>query len=114
MKKIHLTARFHIHPGKEAEFKGLIPTCVAKVKAEEPGVERYQWFLNPEGTICHVLETYSDSEAVLNHMINMGELLGRLMGMSTLEGELYWDLSDQLKDAASGLPLKTFSFLEGF
>ncbi|MBB6328212.1 quinol monooxygenase YgiN [Algoriphagus iocasae] len=108
MKKIHLIAKFEIHPGKEEEFKSLIPKCIEKVKANETGAERYEWYLNSEGTVCQVLETYSNSDAVLAHMGNVGELLGQLTAISDFTGDIYGNLSEELKVAIAPLPAKKY------
>ncbi|MBN3582151.1 antibiotic biosynthesis monooxygenase [Algoriphagus aestuarii] len=110
MNKIHLIAKFEIHPGKEEEFKNLIPQCIEKVKANETGAERYEWYFNSEGTVCNVLETYSDSNAVLAHMGNVGGLLGELTSISDFSGEIYGSLSDELKAAIAPLPAKKYVF----
>ena len=108
MNKIHLIAKFEIHPGKKEVFKALIPQCIEKVKANEPGAEKYEWYLNPEETVCMVLETYSDSNAVLAHMGNVGGLLGELTGISDFSGELFGNPSDELKAAIAPLQAKTY------
>ncbi|MEN2283093.1 antibiotic biosynthesis monooxygenase [Algoriphagus sp. SE2] len=105
MKNIHLIARFHIHPGKESEFKDLIPQCIARVKANETGAERYEWYLNEEGTVCHVLETYKNSDAVLAHITNVGELLGKIFQISDFSGDMYGNLSEELQAAIETLPI---------
>lgn len=113
MKKITLCAKFHIHDGKEAEFKETIPQLIAKVKANEPGAEAYNWYFNSEGNICHVVETYSDSDAVMAHMGNVGELLGKLMAISDLSGDIYGSLSEELQAAMGTLPVNQFNFYQG-
>ncbi|WP_296705206.1 antibiotic biosynthesis monooxygenase [Algoriphagus sp.] len=109
MKKIHLIAKFQIHPGKESEFKDLIPQCIARVKANETGAERYEWYLNSEGTVCHVLETYKNSESVLAHIANVGDLLGKIFEISDFGGDMYGNLSEELKAAIAPLPITSNS-----
>ncbi|MCS5489285.1 putative quinol monooxygenase [Algoriphagus limi] len=113
MKKITLCAKFHIHAGKESVFKKIIPQLIDKVKANEPGAETYNWYFNSDGTKCHVVETYSDSDAVMAHMGNAGELLGKLMAISDLSGDIYGNLSEELKAAMGTLPVNHFSFYQG-
>ncbi len=81
MKKIQITAKFKIHKGKLEEFKKIAAECVAKVKEHEEGkgALQYDWFFSPDNSECVVRETYTDSNAVLAHMGNVGEQLGQLL-----------------------------------
>jgi len=112
MKKIQLSAKFSVHSGKESDFKALIPQCIARVKANETGAELYEWYLNSEGTICHVLETYTDSNAVLAHIANVGDLLGKIFEISDFQGDMYGDLSEELQAAISTLPITSYSLYQ--
>lgn len=47
--------------------------------AQEPGTERYDWFLSADSTRCVVRELYRDSEAVLAHVQHVGEQLGPMV-----------------------------------
>lgn len=112
MKKVHLSAQFKIHSGKSQEFKDLIPQCISRVKDNEPGAERYEWYFNSEGTVCQVLETYSDSKAVLAHMGNLEDLLGKAISISDFSCDIYGNLSEELKSAISNFPFTTFTLYQ--
>jgi len=113
MKNIQLTAKFKIHEGKVEEFKRIAAECVTAVQKNEPGALQYDWFFNPDQTECIVRETYVDSNAVLVHMGNVGELLGQLLGMGDFELEIFGNISEELKNAAAGLNPKVYSFYKG-
>ena len=113
MQNIQITAKFKIHSGKVEEFKKIAAQCVPTVKANEKGVLQYDWFFNPGETECVVRETYSDSNAVLAHMGNIGALLGQILAMSDLHLEIYGNMSEELKNAAAGLNPKVYSFYQG-
>lgn len=113
MKKINFVAKFSVHPGKESEFKDLIPQLIAKVKANETGAERYEWYLDPEGKTCHVLETYSDSQSTLAHVANVGDLLEKMFAISDFEGDMYGNLSEELQAAIASLPITSYSLYQG-
>ncbi|HSO85028.1 MAG TPA: antibiotic biosynthesis monooxygenase [Draconibacterium sp.] len=113
MQNIQITAKFKIHSGKVEEFKKIAAQCVPAVKANETGALQYDWFFNPGETECVVRETYSDSNAVLAHMGNIGTLLGQLLAMSDFDLEVYGNLSEELKNAAAGLNPKVYSFYQG-
>ena len=113
MKNIQLTAKFKIHTGKVDEFKRIAADCVTVVKKNEKGALQYDWFFSPDESECIVRETYADSNAVLAHMGNVGELLGQLLGMADFELEVYGKMSEELKNAAAGLNPKVYSFYKG-
>ena len=67
MEQIKATALFKIKEGKLEEFKQLIPVFISTVKEKDPGTLTYHWYLNEDSMECVVLETYTDSQAVLAH-----------------------------------------------
>jgi quinol monooxygenase YgiN len=115
MKEIQINAKFKIYSGKVAEFKKIAADCVVAVAENEKGkgAVRYDWFFNPEETVCIVREIYTDSNAVLPHMGNVGELLGQLIAMSDFELEVYGNPSEELQKAAAALNPKVYSFYQG-
>ena len=115
MDKINLVAKFAIQEGKKAEFKSIAEQCIKAVKKNELGItcSQYNWFFNANENECHVLETYANSDAVMIHMGNVGELLGKLLQISSLQGNIYGDLSEELQSAFNGLDVKKYSFFGG-
>jgi quinol monooxygenase YgiN len=81
MSEIQVTARLRIHDGKLEEFKDVAEKCMESVRTKDTGTLQYDWFFNADHTECVVRETYRDSEAVLEHMANLGgELMEALLG----------------------------------
>jgi quinol monooxygenase YgiN len=113
MKNIQITAKLKIHDGKVEEFKKIAAQCVSAVKANETGALQYDWFFNSGETECVVRENYTDSNAVLAHMGNIGVLLGQLLTMSDFDLEVYGNMSEELKNATAGLNPKVYSFYQG-
>jgi len=115
MKKIQLNARFKIHPGKLEEAKKIAAECMVIVQEKEvgKGLLQYDWFFSPDQTECVVRETYTDSGAVMTHMGNLGEPLGRLMGITDFELEVYGNPSEELQKAAAALNPNVYSFYQG-
>jgi len=115
MKEIQITAKFKIQKGKVDEFKKIASACVLAVAKNEKGkgALQYDWFFSPDNSVCIVRETYTDSNAVLAHMGNVGELLGQLLGMSDFELEIYGNPSEELQKAGAPLNPKVYSFYQG-
>jgi hypothetical protein len=66
----------------------------------EPGTLHYDWFFTEDETRCVVREIYADSDAMLAHLGNVGDLLGRLVELGGgLEPEGFGSPSAELADA---------------
>jgi quinol monooxygenase YgiN len=109
MKAIQLTARAAIHDGKLEEFKVLAAQCLRKAREQDSGTLQYDWFLNGAQTECVVRETYRDSEAVLEHIANLGASLGAILAVCDWTFEVFGSPSPELVAAAAGLSLKVYS-----
>ncbi|MCW5517471.1 putative quinol monooxygenase [Muriicola sp. Z0-33] len=110
MKDIQVNARLQINPGKMEEFKEVANACVAKVKEKDKGTIQYDWFYNESKSECIVKERYVDSEAALDHMANVSELLGGLVAIATISLELYGHPSENLKNALEGFDVAYYEF----
>ena len=58
--------------GKLDELKSLMAEMSDATKADEPGALNYEWSLSADGSECHILERYADSDAAMVHMGNFG------------------------------------------
>ncbi len=115
MEKIQITAEFKIHQGKLEDFKIIADECIAIIKEKEAGkgALQYDWFFSPDQKECVVRETYTDSNAVLTHMGNIGEPIGRMIGISDFSLKLYGNPSEELQNAAAGLGPKVYLYYQG-
>jgi quinol monooxygenase YgiN len=113
MKQLTATALFKIKEGKLEEFKQFIPSLISAVKEKDPGTLTYDWYLNEDNMECVVLETYSDSQAVLAHSGNVGELLQKILEVADLSLQLYGNPSEELKNAIVGMDVKIYPFHSG-
>ena len=78
MDQIQLTATLpNIAPGDLAEFKDLAARALELTKGETATLQ-YDWFFSDDETKCVVRETYENSDAILAHMANMGDLIAKL------------------------------------
>jgi|TARA_R110002072_G_scaffold102123_3_gene224721 quinol monooxygenase YgiN len=62
-----------IKAGQYEKFAALKDEMIAATKADEPGTLNYEWSVNEDKTICHVLERFENSDAALVHMGNFGK-----------------------------------------
>lgn len=113
MGNLQITARFQIHNGQLDEFKVLAEECLSRVKAKEKDTLQYDWYFDDEQTECVLRETYPDSNALLAHIGNIGELLGELLALGDFSAEVYGQPSDELLNAVSGLKIKAYTFYQG-
>ncbi len=113
MEQIKATAMFKIKEGKLEGFKELIPVLISAVREKEPGALNYDWYLNEKTMECVVVETYADSQAVLSHAGNVGELLQKLLEIADISVEIYGNPNEELRNAMDGLGYKIYPFYSG-
>ena len=69
-------ARFKFHEGKAEEFKRLSAQSMEIVRTKDTGTLQYDIYFNDDQSECIVLERYRDSEALIEHVANLGDLIG--------------------------------------
>jgi quinol monooxygenase YgiN len=112
MSKVQFSAKFKkIDPANLDEFKKVAAAMIEVVKGES-GNLTYDYFLSADETVCAVQESYRDSDAVLEHMAAMSDLLPRAVELGGgFEAECFGDPSPKLVEALGELP--TYSFFQG-
>ncbi|HUX11285.1 MAG TPA: antibiotic biosynthesis monooxygenase [Terriglobia bacterium] len=113
MNAIQMTACAAIHENKLEEFKVLAAECMRAVRERDSGTLQYDWFLNEAQTECVVREAYRDSEAVLEHIANLGATLGAILTVCDWTFEVFGSPSPELVEATAGLSLKVYSPFQG-
>ncbi len=71
MAAVSWNLRVSIREGQSENFRSLMHEMVASAQAEA-GTQCYEWFTNSDGTSCHFIERYTDSEAALAHLGGFG------------------------------------------
>lgn len=112
MDTIRIVARSRIHPGKLEEFTTIATACLAATR-RDPGTQIYEWYFNTDRTECVVLEVYDDSNAVLAHVGNLGDLLGQLMAVTDLTLEVFGDPSPALRQVGDSVGARVYSYFQG-
>ncbi len=73
-----------VQPGRSDELRTLMEEMVSNTHANEPGTVAYEWYMNAEGSTCHLVERYADSAAALAHCTTFGaRFAGRFMSLLT-------------------------------
>ena len=80
---IHVYAQDAIKDGKVSEVEALMKRLVESCR-DDDGVLNYQFFLNEARTVMHAIEIYRDGAALLAHLGHVGELMGPLMELVTV------------------------------
>ena len=97
MTEIQGVARIKIHPGKLEEFKRLAAKCMESTRTKDTGTLQYELFLNSDSSECMVFERYRDSEALLQHLANLGDTMAALMKICSISGEVCGNPSPELR-----------------
>lgn len=113
MNWIQVTARLKIHEGKLEQFEKAAAACLQSVREKDTGTRQYDRFYNADRTECVVRETYDDSDAILEHIANLGETFGDLLAACDLSLEVFGDPSPELVAASEGLDVTVYSFYQG-
>jgi quinol monooxygenase YgiN len=101
-------ARFSFYEGKVEDFKRLSQQCMDIVRAKDTGTLQYEIFLDEDQTECIVLERYRDSEALIEHMANLGDLGQAILATGTVTGELLGQPSAALAAGLAEGPVRLF------
>ena len=113
MKTLQLTSRYQIHDGKLSAFKQLASKCIALSQQNEPNILQYDWFFNHDQSECVLREAFTDSDALLAHITNLGDVLGDILALGDFSAEIYGSPSEELMQAVAGLNVKVYTFYQG-
>jgi quinol monooxygenase YgiN len=83
---------------------------------DESGARTYECFLNPEGTSCHFLESYTDSDATMIHLGNFGSKYAEqfLSVFQPTALYVYGEPSDAVRSVADGFGAQYLGTIGGF
>lgn len=108
MNEIQGIARLKVMDGKLEEFKRVSALCMEVVRTKDTGTLQYESYFNEDQTECIVLERYRDSQALLDHFTNIGELMGAMFNICTGSGEVCGNATPELIKALEGSPVLIF------
>ena len=113
MSELQVTARLKIHHGRLDDFKTVAQACIDSVRKKDSGTLQYDWFFNEDHTECVVRERYKDSDALLEHVANLGETMGALIGTADLSLEVFGNPSEALSKATESMDITVYSYFQG-
>jgi quinol monooxygenase YgiN len=103
MSELQGIARFQIHEGKLEEFKRLSAQAMEIVRTKDTGTLQYDTYFNDDQSECIVLERFRDSEALIEHAANLGDLSEAILAtVSVVHGELLGEPSVELRAKLAG------------
>lgn len=90
-------ARFNFQQGDVEEFKRLSAQAMEIVRAKDTGTLGYDTYFNDDESECIVLERFRDSEALLEHARNLGDLMEKIPATGSVSGFLLGEPSPELR-----------------
>jgi quinol monooxygenase YgiN len=102
-------ARFKFHEGKVEEFKRLSAQQIEVVRTKETGTLQYEIYFNADESEAVVLERYRDSEALMEHMANLGDAGEAIFATGSVSGELLGEPSAELRAKLGDGPPSLFT-----
>jgi quinol monooxygenase YgiN len=105
-----------VREGEREAFGALIDEMVASTQDNEPGTMGYEWFLDPAGNECRIVETYRNSSAAMIHLHTFEEKYARRLEqvMQIQRLTLYGNAEKELVDALGGDGTTHFAPVSGF
>ena len=97
-----------IDDDKLDEFKRLCEQCMEIVRAKDTGTLQYEVYLNDDQTEAVVIERYRDSDALLEHAANLGELGLAVLATGSATNHLLGEPSSDLKALLEGGSVRVF------
>lgn len=110
MSELQGIGRFKFHEaGKLEEFKRLSAQAMEIVRAKDTGTLQYEMYFSDDQSECIVLERYRDSEALLEHAANLGELGAAILAAGLVSSELLGEPGAQLRALLADGPVRLFT-----
>lgn len=95
--------------GKAEEFKRVTAQSVEIARTKDTGTLQYEIYLSDDESEAIVLERYRDSEALLEHAANLGDLGSAIFATGSATSALIGEPSEDLKATIAGSPVRLFT-----
>jgi hypothetical protein len=77
--------------------------------AKDNGTLQYEIYINDDQSECIVVERYKNSDALIEHLTNLGDIGEAILATGSVSGELLEALSEELKAILAGSPVGLFT-----
>ena len=101
--------RPRVQAGKVEEFKRLSAQCMEIARAKDTGTLQYEIYFNDDQSEAIVLERYRDSEALIEHTANQGDIGEAIFATGSVSGELLGEPSAELRAQLGDGPPSLFT-----
>ena len=102
-------ARFTFHEGKVEAFMRLSAQAMEIARTKDTGTLQYEIYFNDDQSECVVLERHRDSDALIEHAANLGDLMGAILATGSVSGELLGEPSAELRAKLADSPVRLFT-----
>jgi quinol monooxygenase YgiN len=102
-------ARFKFHEGKLEEFKRLSAQCMEILRTKDTGTLQYDIYFNDDQSECIVHERYRDSEALIEHIAHLGDIMETILATGSVSGELLGKPSAELRAKMADSEVRLFT-----
>ena len=110
MSELQGIGRFKFHEaGKLEEFKRLSAQAREIVRAKDTGTLQYEIYFSDDQSEAIVLERYKDSEALIEHATNLGELGQAIPATGLVSSELLGEPGAELRATLTNSPVRIFT-----
>jgi len=114
-KQIQVQVELTITPGKVEELRSQMLTIIENVKANEPDITGYQWYLNEDQSKCYIMEWFNNPQAWLTHLSNAQPVLPALFAIAPITRfEAFGDIPEEVAAAVKPLGAVIHKYLSGF
>ena len=108
MSELRGIARITFHEGKVEEFKRLSAQAMEIARTRDTGTLQYDIYFNDDESEGIVLERFRDSEALIEHGANLGDLSAAIFATGTFVGEVLGEPSAELRASLADGPVRIF------
>ncbi len=99
----------HVSRGQGRGVQAVVRSVHGIVGTKDTGALRYDIYFNDDQSKWIVLERYRDSEALIEHAANVGDLMEAILATGSLSGELLGEPSAELRAKPAGSEVRLFT-----
>jgi quinol monooxygenase YgiN len=109
MSELQGIARCKFHDGGLEEFKRLAAQGMEIVRNKDTGTLQFDVSFSDDQSECIILERYRDSQALIEHAQNFGDLSEAIIRTGSFAGELIGEPTDELKAMMASSGIRVFT-----